>query len=195
MGGCNVQRTNRRRVLGVVGSPRRGGNTETLVDEVLRGAQAAGAQVEKVILSDLDIAPCEACDACKDTGECITVDAMEELFSRMAESQVWVLGTPVYWWGPSAQFKTFIDRWYSKAHRDEDLALFKSKRVVLVVPMGDSDPCTARHVVGMMQDALNYVGAELFATALAPGVNDAGEVSRCEQVLAAAYRAGSESVA
>jgi multimeric flavodoxin WrbA len=84
-------------VLGIVGSPRRGGNTETLVDEVLRGAEEAGALVEKVILSKLDIGPCRACDACQDTGECVQRDDMPALLEQMEHSQVWVLGTPIYW--------------------------------------------------------------------------------------------------
>jgi len=182
------------RVLGIVASPRRNGNTEILVDEVLRGAKDAGALVDKVILSELDIAPCDACDACQDTGECITVDAMEELFPRMWQSEVWVLGTPVYWWGPSAQFKTFVDRWYAKVHRKEDKLLFKGRRVILAVPMGDTDPSTARNVVGMVTDALKYLRAELFGTVLAPGAGDLGEVHRFPDVLAAAYKAGSEAV-
>lgn len=184
----------RKRVLGIVGSPRRGGNTETLVEQVLRGAVEAGAMTEKVILSELDIAPCEGCDACVDSGTCVIGDDMEELLDKMARSDVWVLGTPVYWWGPSAQFKTFVDRWYAKAHREEDTAMFKGRRVILVVPCGDSDPKTAQHVVGMMTDALDYVEAELFATVLAPGVNDPGEVRQHAEVLAAAYGAGKEAV-
>ena len=178
------------RVLGVVGSPRRHGNTEILVDEALRGAEEAGAAVEKVILSELDIAPCEACGACVDTGECLTADAMESLFLRMQQSQVWVLGTPVYWWGPSAQFKTFLDRWYAKVHRKRDKAMFKGRQVILVVPMGDADPETARHVVGMMTDALEYVGGELCDIVLASGVNEAGDVLTLPSVLQAAHRAG-----
>jgi multimeric flavodoxin WrbA len=182
------------RVLGIVGSPRRKGNTEILVEEVLRGANEAGAAVDKVILCELDIAPCDACDSCVDTGECITVDAMEGLFPMMQQSQVWVLGTPVYWWGPSAQFKAFVDRWYAKVQREEDKALFRGRRVILVVPMGDADAKTARHVVGMMTDALEYVGAELLATVLAPGANAAGDVRQLPDVLAAAYAAGMAAV-
>ena len=182
----------RKRVLGIVGSPRRGGNTETLVDEVLRGAQEAGAAVEKVILSELEIAPCEACDACLDTGECVHQDDMTALLERMRRSEVWVLGTPVYWWGPSAQFKTFLDRWYQAGPQTE--ATFQGRRVIVVVSMGDADVGTARHVVGMLTDALAYVEAEFFATVLAPGVNDPGEVRKHPNLLAAAYRAGREAL-
>lgn len=184
----------RSHVLGIVGSPRRGGNTEVLVEEVLRGAQDAGATVDKVIVSDLDIAPCNACGSCKDTGECILADDMEQLLEKMKSSDVWVLGTPVYWWGPSAQFKLFLDRWYSKIHRPHDKAMFRGRRVILVVPMGDDDPATARHTVGMLTDGLDYVKAELFETVLAPGVSDSGEVRDHLDVLARAHRAGLEAV-
>ena len=68
------------RVLGVVGSPRRGGNTETLVDEVLRGAEEAGATVEKMILSEMDVEPCMACNACVKNGGCVQEDDMRRLF-------------------------------------------------------------------------------------------------------------------
>jgi len=182
------------RVLGVVGSPRRGGNTESLVDEVLRGARDAGAAVEKVRLSELEIGPCDACDACTDAGECVLGDDMPDLLEKMAASQVWVLGTPVYWWGPSAQFKLFMDRWYAKAHRDEDKAMFKGRRVIAAIPFGDTDPATARHVQGMLKDALEYVEAESYATVLAPGTNDPQDISAKPEILASAYRAGKSAV-
>ncbi len=189
-----MKQTNAKRVLGVVGSPRRGGNTEALVDEVLRGAQEAGALVEKVIISELDIGPCRSCYACQDTGECVQSDDMPALLERMAASDVWVLGTPVYWWGPSAQFKAFVDRWFCKAHRPEDKAMFAERRVILAIPFGDSDAATARHTVGMLTDALGYVEAELAATVLAPGANDPGDVRGQLDTLAAAYRAGKSAV-
>jgi len=186
-----VKENNRKRALGIVGSPRRGGNTETLVDEVLHGAKEAGAAVEKVILSELEIAPCLACDACLETGKCVHQDDMTALLGQMRRSEIWVLGTPIYWWGPSAQFKTFLDRWYQTGPQTE--ATFRGRRVIVVIPLGDSDVDTARHTVGMLQDALAYVEAALFATVLAPGVNDPGQVREHPGVLMAAYRAGWEA--
>ena len=93
----STQKTESKRVLGIVGSPRRGGNTEILVDTVLRGAEEAGALTEKVILNNLEIAPCQACDvACEETGECIQQDDMVKVVEQMQRSEIWVLGTPVY---------------------------------------------------------------------------------------------------
>ena len=178
-----------KRVLGIVGSPRRGGNTEILVDEVLVGTEEAGALVEKVILTKLDISPCLACDACRDTDECVQQDDMSEVLEKMHGSQVWVLGTPVYYYGPTAQFKAFLDRWY--IGRPET---FNGRRVILAIPFEELEVSTARHTVGILTDSLAWKKAELFATVLAPGVTDRGEVRRHPDVLAAARRAGREAI-
>ena len=66
-----VEKITVKRILGIVGSPRRGGNTEILVDEVLAGAEEVGAFTEKIILNELNITPCQACDGCQKTGKCV----------------------------------------------------------------------------------------------------------------------------
>ena len=177
-------------VLGIVGSPRRGGNTEILVDEVLAGAAEAGAKTEKVILSKLDIGPCRGCDACGKTGKCVQQDDLPPLLEQMERSDVWVLGTPVYYWGPTAQFKAFVDRWYGAGK----IVTFEGKRVILAIPLGSDDAYDARHAVGMLTDALAWQKSELLATVLATGVLERGVVREHPDVLAAARRAGREAV-
>lgn len=186
---------NFKRVLAVVGSPRKGGNTDILVDEILKGAEEAGAEVEKVMICDIEIAPCKACAACRKAGVCIQKDDWPNLLEKMEASGVWVLGTPVYWWGPSAQLKAFVDRWYSRAAEPWQKETFTGRRVILAVPMGDTDPKTGRHVIGMFQDSLDYIGANLFATVLAPGAYDKGDISSNTEVLGQARRAGANAVA
>ena len=178
------------RALGIVGSPRRGGNTETLVDEVLAGAAEEGAQTEKVILSNLDIGPCRACDACKKKGRCVQQDDMHALLEQMEQSDVWVLGTPVYYWGPTAQFKAFVDRWYGAGKA----VAFETKCVILTIPLGSGSAYDARHTVGMLEDALAWQKSELLATILTPGVMKRGAVRERPDVLAEAHRAGQEAV-
>jgi multimeric flavodoxin WrbA len=190
-GKSDMPETNSQRVLGIVGSPRRGGNTEILVDEVLRGAEEAGAQVEKVILSKLDIRPCRGCNACKKAGKCTQQDDMHALLEQMKRSQVWVLGTPIYWWGPTAQIKAFLDRWYGVQHR----TMFEGRRTILTIPLEDTYEGTARHTVGMFKDALNYLKMEHLATVVATGVLDRGAVREHPEVLAKAYQAGREAIA
>lgn len=178
-----------KQILGIVGSPRRNGNTEILIDEVLRGAEEAGALSEKVILNELNITPCQACDACQKNNKCVLQDDMQGLLEQMEHSQVWVLGTPVYYWGPTAQFKAFIDRWYGIKQR-----IFEGRRVILAIPLGAGDASFARYTVGMLTDALNWQKTKLVATVLALGAFGLGAVRRHTDVLAAAHRAGREAV-
>ena len=181
--------TNHMRILGIVGSPRRNGNTEILIDEVLHGAEETGAEVEKVILSELDIRPCRACNACRKTGKCVQQDDMAKLLEQMQSNQMWVLGTPVYYFGPTAQFKAFIDRWYGGG-----TATFKGQSVVLVIPFEDPNINGARHTVGILEDTLAFKKMELLTTILAPGVLRPGEVRKHPDVLGTAHRAGREAV-
>ncbi len=177
----------RKKVLGIVGSPRRGGNTEVLVDEILSSAEKAGALTEKVILSELSISPCRACNSCQ-KGKCVQQDDMSLVLEKMEESQVWVLGTPVYWWGPTAQFKAFLDRWYGVQN-----VMFEGRSVILVIPLGGSARY-ANYTVGMLTDALNYLDVNLFATILAPGMLDRGDVRNHADIMELARRVGQEVV-
>ena len=176
------------RVLGIVGSPRQGGNTDILVDQVLTGAEEMGALIEKVILNKLNINPCQACNSCYKTGKCMQDDDMEELLKKMLDSDLWVLGTPVYWWGPKAQFKTFLDRWYCPKHES-----FKGKHVILVIPLGGSSTY-AQHTVGILTDVCNYLGIELDETILAPGMNDKGVVRENVKLIKKAHNAGQKAI-
>ena len=97
-------------VLGLAGSARRGGNTETLLDWCLDAAREAGAEVVKFRLCDLDLHGCRACDACKKTGVCIQKDDMNLLYPHLRGADSIVLASPVYFQGMPAVPKMVIDR-------------------------------------------------------------------------------------
>ncbi|MDO9034859.1 MAG: flavodoxin family protein [Methanoregula sp.] len=97
-------------VLGISGSPHRHGNTETLLDSFLEGAQAAGATVEKVVLKDLNYAPCRGCNACHKTGECVVMDDAVLLFDKILVSDCIAVASPIYTMGITAELKGLIDR-------------------------------------------------------------------------------------
>ena len=118
-----------------------------------------------------------------------------QLFERLHACGVWVLGTPVYWWGPSAQMKAFMDRWFAKVASRDERDILSGHSVVLAVPLGDTDPATARHVVGMFEDALAYLNSRVVESVLATGAYDAGDVKSMPDVLEKARRAGERAVA
>ncbi|MCK5151948.1 MAG: flavodoxin family protein [Candidatus Thorarchaeota archaeon] len=177
--------TTENQILGIVGSPRRGSNTEILVDEVLSGAEDAGAKTKKIILSTLDVRPCRGCDACLKTRQCVQKDDFLSLVKEMQNSDVWVLGTPVYWWGPTAQFKAFLDRWYSV-----DSSIFKGKKAIVVIPLGGGKEHYARHLTGMFEDIFDYLGIYPSETIVVPSVNKRKEVLDHPDILKFAHDTG-----
>lgn len=98
------------KLLGVVGSPRKGGNTETLVKEALKSAELEGAEIELIYLIDFNLTPCDGCGSCFESKSCIIKDDVEEIFRRIAEADGVIIGSPVYFQGINAQTKIFIDR-------------------------------------------------------------------------------------
>ena len=100
-----------KKILAIVSSPRKGGNSELLVDEFIKGAREAGHDVEKVCLREKKIAPCLACEAClRNGGTCVQKDDMAEVLPKLIEADVIVLSTPVYYYSVCAQLKAMIDR-------------------------------------------------------------------------------------
>jgi len=101
------------KVLGLVCSPRKEGNTEILIGHALASAREAGAETEMLHTADLSIAPCDACDACRSTGVCVVEDDMQTVYEKLDETDGLIFGTPVYFMNVSAQAKTIIDRTYA----------------------------------------------------------------------------------
>ncbi|MBK5112176.1 MAG: flavodoxin family protein [Candidatus Heimdallarchaeota archaeon] len=182
-----MNETNKVRVLGIVGSPRRGGNTELLVDEVLAGAKDAGAEIKKIILNDLKIGHCQGCNACSENGQCKYSDDMDIINEEMNKSTAFVYGTPVYYWGPTGIFKTFYDRLLATSRK----GFIKDKKVVFVVPLGGSES-VARHTVGMLKDSTNYMKATIVGQVVTPGTMERKDLDNKPEVLQKARDLGKE---
>ncbi|MFC2032484.1 flavodoxin family protein [Chloroflexota bacterium] len=111
--GKPAKRPEEMKVLAICGSPRKGGNTEALIDEALRAASDAGAKVEKIRLQELNMKYCLGCRKCKEPGFepiCAIKDDMVEVFQKVLDADALIIGFPVYQWRESSQMATFIDR-------------------------------------------------------------------------------------
>jgi multimeric flavodoxin WrbA len=135
-------------VLGIAGSPRRKGNTEMLLDRFLAGAEAAGAEVEKIVAARLDIAGCIACDGCWDDGLCVVQDDFQSVYKQLVAADVIALAAPLYFWSLPAQVKPLIDRsqcqWARKFVVKKPLAPTSAgharRRGVFICVGGDAEP-------------------------------------------------------
>lgn len=99
-----------KKALILSGSPRKGGNSDLLCDEFMRGAAESGNEVEKIRISEKNVGYCKACYACKKDGICATKDDMAEILEKMHSAEVIVLASPVYFYSIDAQLKAVIDR-------------------------------------------------------------------------------------
>ena len=100
-----------KKVLIISSSPRKGGNSDLLCDEFMKGALEAGNEVEKIFLKDKTVHPCTGCSVCSMYGKpCPQKDDMSEIIEKMLAADVIVMATPVYFYTMSAQMKTLIDR-------------------------------------------------------------------------------------
>ncbi len=106
-------------ILVILGSPRKNGNSETLVKTVIDGIEEQIlCTVDSIYLHGLkDLHPCRGCGGCEKTGMCVIKDDMIELYEKVDEADIIFLVTPVYFYGPSAQIKTFIDRFQARWSR------------------------------------------------------------------------------
>ncbi|MFH1032434.1 MAG: flavodoxin family protein [Chloroflexota bacterium] len=98
------------KVLGIVGSARKGGNTEILVKEALAAAREAGAQTEIASVVGKNIAGCDGCASCHTTGSCRIKDDMQPIYKQIEVADAIILGSPVYFHTVSAQAKAIMDR-------------------------------------------------------------------------------------
>ncbi|MEE9200220.1 MAG: flavodoxin family protein, partial [Candidatus Brocadiales bacterium] len=99
-----------KKLLAIAGSPRRGGNSELLLDEAIKAARDIGLETEKLVVDELGIAPCTSCGSCWETGNCVIEDKMQEVYKKLLDADYVVVASPLYFLGVSAQLKALIDR-------------------------------------------------------------------------------------
>lgn len=177
------------KILAIIGSPRRGGNTDILAGRVLDGARAAGADTEPVYLGDLTIRECDGCHACWAGGECPKRDDMNALYPKIAAAAGLVLATPVYWYGPTALLKGFVDR-LAYYNCDRNRPGVRGKCAAVVVPYEENDPETVAPVTAFFARTLRYLEMEPAGAVTVGGLAGKGQVLARADALQAAFALG-----
>jgi len=108
----------KKKILILSSSPRKGGNSDTLCNQFIKGATEAGHTAEKIYVHEQQIGFCKACYACKKDGVCIQKDDMVTILDEMIEADVIALATPVYFYSMNGQMKTLIDRTLPRYYTD-----------------------------------------------------------------------------
>ena len=186
-------------MLGISGSPRRGGNTDLLLAEVLRGAESSGAEVKTIVLCQLDVAPCEHCDDCLVAGECSIQDDMQPIYRELERADRLVLASPIHFMGVTAQMKAMIDRcqalWVRKYKLNKPPLGDRRERKGLFISVGGRSKANqfgpALAVVKSLFRTLDitYAGELVFS-----GIDKKGVIARHPDALKQTFLAGQRLV-
>ncbi len=185
------------KVLGIMGSPRVGGNSDILLDDALAGAEKAGAQVEKIILDKKKISGCRDCKKCNETGLCVIKDDMPEIHKKIVEADAIIHSVPVYFWSMTSQMKAYLDRWCALFDAEwkwqkQYYPRMKGKPIGLITVCGDSNVHTADPIVHSFKSTAENTGMNWLGAVMA-SANDRGEIIKDEKTRKKAFGLGEKA--
>jgi len=188
------------KVIAIYGSPRRDGNSDILLNNVIKGIEAKhdNIDIEKIIISNLHISPCTSCGSCMKTGICAIKDDMQHIYPKFVGAQGILVASPIYFMGVSAQLKAFIDRFQS----------FWSKKYILHLPVreggkkaeglfiataarNDGEPLFAG-AVKTIKAFFHIIDTKYTVELLCPGLEEKGAVYKKYDVLEQAFDLGKQ---
>lgn len=185
------------KVLGIMGSPRVGGNSDILLDDALAGAEKAGAQVEKIILDKKKISGCKDCKKCNETGLCVLKDDMPEILKKILEADVIIHSVPVYFWSMTAQMKAYLDRWTAlfdanwRWHKDY-YPRMKDKRIGVITVCGDPNVHTADPIIHSFKSTVELTRMHWLGEVMASAM-DKGDIVKDEKTRKQAFELGKKA--
>ena len=181
------------KILGINGSPRKGGNTDILLDKALEGANSRGVQVEKVVLNSLKFSACQECENLSDDRICIIEDDMQPVYKKIEQADAIILASPIFFGSLSAQTKMMIDRfqcvWRLKQVLKKDV--YGKRRVGAFISVEGSNRTdffdNAKSIVKHFFAMINAVYKdELFCS----GINNKGDILKYPDFLQRAFELG-----
>ena len=177
------------KVVCLLGSPRKKGNSATVARHFINYAEKYGAQTESFFLNGLNFKGCQACNLCKtEFDTCALDDALTPALEATFHADIVVMASPVYYGDVSAQLKTFIDRTYSyllpgyiaKAHPNR---LPERKRLLFILTQGHRDPDWFADILPRYQDLFHWTGFAVTHPLRVIDVYHEGDVDNRQDVL------------
>ncbi len=165
------------KILVLSGSPRKNGNSNTLVDSFIKGAKESGHLITRFDCAFKNVHPCIACDKCKPSTKCVFEDDFETMKQEIIESDLVVFASPIYYYSISSQLKMTIDRFYSI-----DEKLHKNKKAMVFLTYADDAIETADLVLGNFRGMFEFLGWTNTDNIIAPSLWSLGDVNHTDYV-------------
>ena len=186
------------KVLGIMGSPRRQGNTELLLDKALEGVREAGAEIESVLVSKLKISPCLEIYACLKDGNCSIRDDMQLLYKKLLEADHVIFASPIFFYSITSQAKALVDRcqalWVRRHILDMGKEDKRERRGVFISVGATRGEKLFDGAVLTVKYFFNAIGVKYAGDLLVRGVDGKGQIGEHPEALEDAFRLGQELV-
>jgi multimeric flavodoxin WrbA len=188
-----------KKVTCILGSPRRGGNTDTLAYEFLRGTASRSYGQRMLVPTDLGMSPCDGGNQCFSDGRCIVRDGMNEIYEVVLASSHLLIVTPVYFMGPPGPLKCFIDRFQAVWARsallktfdpDSDARRAAHRAFVILVGAAPADSGMYRPTRSILKAFLNVTGFSYTGEIVAAGLDRLGDIETRPDLLKQVFEAG-----
>lgn len=174
------------RVLCIAGSPRRGGNSDRMLDALERGVREAGGVPVRVVAADSGVAACRGCNACSSTGECVVRDGMDAVYPLLDSADALVVATPVYFASVPAVLKALYDRcqpYWARRYVLGEPRREQKRPGALIIVGGGGDPFGTRCAVTPTRSVFAVLDVELTESFEFVGVDSPSDISRHADAL------------
>lgn len=180
------------KIVAFVGSPRKNGNVDTIIQKILDGAESSNSNIKKFYLNDMNIKGCQGCLYCRNIHGCAVKDDMQIIYDEIKDADYVIIGSPVYICQVSAQTKLMLDRLYPLTTIDKGKHIPRSHKKKLIMVYTQAAPFsfifkkyfkyTAKHLKGM--------GLEHYKTLIATKAFEKNSTKSNKKILDRAYKLG-----
>ncbi len=184
------------KILGIMGSPRREGNTSVLLNEFVRGAKAANNEVDVITLNEKKISPCLGCYACKKDGICKIKDDFTEIYKKLETCDKLVIATPIFFSAMPSQLKAVIDRCHSFYMRKYKLkkpitkGCSPKRPAYLLAVAGSKNTKILTATLLILKYFLDALDMKLIKTLAYNNINSQDEIFKYPDILHESYNLG-----
>ena len=179
----------------IIGSPRESGSTAFLVERIMDGMTAAGVQVRRLSLGQLNIGYCQGCRECETTRRCIQRDDMDQLLGGILESEIVLLASPSYWGDVTGQMKVFIDRSLPLCNAATGETPVPEGKVGIAVALrAGRSTAENKHLVDTFEHYFGHLGIRMAASLTVEGIDTLVDMENSKAELEKAYDLGHKVV-
>ena len=185
------------KVIAVLASPRKEGNTDILLDKILEGIQEQGASVQKIILNDLRFVPCQECEKMSDDGNCLIQDDFQYVFEKIKEADIVILASPIFFGSLTAQAKMMIDRfqcyWRAK-YLLKSISKEKEKTGIFLSVQATNKKGFFDNARMIVKNFFGTIGAKYEHEIFEHGIDAKGDILSKDKLLKQAFKLGKDII-